>query len=232
MLHPTLIQALIVFLILGMTYALASEGAWGAALMFFNVMFAGLIAFNFYEPLAAKLVESASSFANWADILCLSGLFLISLVVLRVITDMIAPAMVRLPPPAYHIGRLAFGLATGTTAMAILLCILETAPVERKILGCITYDSRPPFEFGLDHKWLGFVQHTTGVIFPSYSEDNEPDPEFETANVFDPKARWLMDHQNGRPFHREGNADGVPEPESTELPLPAATAPAAGAPGT
>ena len=40
-----------------MTYALTSEGLWGAALMFFNVLFAGIIAFNFYEPLAALLVE-------------------------------------------------------------------------------------------------------------------------------------------------------------------------------
>ena len=41
-----------------MTYALTSEGLWGAALMFFNVLFAGLIAFNFYEPLAELLVAN------------------------------------------------------------------------------------------------------------------------------------------------------------------------------
>src|SRR3954451_17934172 len=95
-----LIDLVIVGLVLGMTYALSSEGAWGAALMFFNVMFAGLIAFNFYEPLAAKLVEASSSFASWADMLCLSGLFFLSLILLRVATDMIAPGMVRLPTPA------------------------------------------------------------------------------------------------------------------------------------
>jgi hypothetical protein len=230
--HPMVINGVIVLLVLGMTYALSSEGAWGAALMFFNVMFAGLIAFNFYEPLAAKLAESASSFVNWADMLCLAGLFLISLIVLRVTTDMIAPAMVRLPTPAYHIGRLVFGLAASLMTMAILLCILETTPVDRRILGDITYASKHPFEFGFDRKWLGFVQHTSGVIFPSYSEDIEPDREFENANVFDPKARWLMDHQNARPYHKEGNADSVPEPESTEAPAPATAAPAAPAPRT
>ena len=63
---------MIVVLILGMTYALTSEGLWGAALMFFNVLFAGIIAFNFYEPLAALLaanVERSSS--GFADTLCL-----------------------------------------------------------------------------------------------------------------------------------------------------------------
>ena len=47
-----IVDLVIVALIAGMTWALMSEGAWGAALMFFNVLFAGLIALNFYETLA------------------------------------------------------------------------------------------------------------------------------------------------------------------------------------
>src|SRR3954467_2473651 len=97
------VDLMIVGLILGMTYALASEGAWGAALMFFNVLFAGLIAFNFYEPLAAYLQQFVSSY--WIDMLCLFFLFFLSLVIFRLITDMYAPSMVRLPTPVYQIGR-------------------------------------------------------------------------------------------------------------------------------
>ena len=56
-------------LVAGMTYALMSEGLWGAALMFFNSLFAALITFNFYEPLAELIVtsvgsETVSSFAD------------------------------------------------------------------------------------------------------------------------------------------------------------------------
>ena len=50
---PVIIDIVTLVLILGMTYALASEGLWGAALQFFNALFAGIIAFNFYEPMAA-----------------------------------------------------------------------------------------------------------------------------------------------------------------------------------
>ena len=46
------IDLIIAVLILGLTYVLTSEGLWGSALMFFNVLFAAMIAFNFYEPLA------------------------------------------------------------------------------------------------------------------------------------------------------------------------------------
>ena len=56
------------FLILLMTYALSSEGLWGAALMFFNVLFGGLIAFNFYEPLA-RLIDSTGIGWGFSDTL-------------------------------------------------------------------------------------------------------------------------------------------------------------------
>src|SRR5208282_5597069 len=91
------------FLILGLTYVLTSEGLWGAALMFFNVLFGGMIAFNFYEPLA-KLIDSTGLNWGFSDTLCMLGLFCVSVTLLRMTTETIAPAMVRFPTPVYHIG--------------------------------------------------------------------------------------------------------------------------------
>ncbi len=93
-----LINAIIVFLILGLTYALTSEGLWGSALMFFNVLFAALIAFNFYEPLA-KLIDSTGIGWGFSDTLCLMLLFSITTLILRMTTETIAPAQVRFPMP-------------------------------------------------------------------------------------------------------------------------------------
>src|SRR5262245_63920600 len=87
------------FLILAMTYAVASEGLWGAALMFFNVLFGGLIAFNFYEPLAKLLADNVSFLAGFADLLCLFLLFLVATFLLRLTTETLGPAMVRFPTP-------------------------------------------------------------------------------------------------------------------------------------
>ena len=103
------INALIVFLILGLTYALTSEGLWGSALMFFNVLFGALIAFNFYEPLSAMLDGTGIGW-GFSDTLCLMLLFSISVLLLRMTTETIAPAQVRFPMPVYHAGRLLFGL--------------------------------------------------------------------------------------------------------------------------
>jgi len=221
---PWVVDLVITVLILGMTYALSSEGAWGAALMFFDVMFAGLIAFNFYEPLARLLAENASAFANWADLLCLFFLFFLSLVILRVATDQLAPGIVRLPGPVYQIGRLVFALGASLMTTAILLCIFQTAPVHKKILGVIDYQTGPPWGQGLDRKWLAFVQFSTGNTFPTYDESHPFDQEFKRANVFDPKGSWLIDHQNARPYQTEGQDDSVPPPEAG-----AAAPPAAGA---
>ena len=65
---PIVIDLVIGFFILLMTYVVSSEGLWGAALMFFNVLFGGLIAFNFYEPLA-RLIDSTGIGWGFSDAL-------------------------------------------------------------------------------------------------------------------------------------------------------------------
>src|SRR5208282_637104 len=105
---PAIIDLIIVGLVLGLTWALTSEGLWGSALMFFNVLFGAMIAFNFYEPLA-RLIDLTGIGWGFSDTLCMLGLFCISVLLLRMTTETIAPAMVRFPTPVYHMGRLVFG---------------------------------------------------------------------------------------------------------------------------
>ena len=212
---PVIIDLTIVVLIAGMTYALMSEGLWGAALMFFDTLFAALIAFNFYEPLAGLLATNLSPMSGYADTLCLMILFLVSLLVLRLTTESLAPAMVRFPTPVYHIGRVFFGFGGACLAMSIMLLAFHTSPVHKKMFGVIDYDYKPPFGQGLDRHFLAFFQHTTGKTFASYlGEDNRVDRtgEYHDAKVFDPDGRWLIDHQNARPYG-EGT---VPKPSEGE----------------
>jgi hypothetical protein len=199
----TVINWVIVALIAGMTWALMSEGLWGAALMFFNVLFAGLLAFNFYEPLAA-LLDGTGIGWGFSDTLCLMGIFIVALVILRLTTETIAPAMVRFPTPIYHIGRIFFGLLTSLLTVALLLVAFETAPVHKKIFGVIDYKSEVPFGLGLDRQWLGFFQYTTGLVFVSHNPGTlDPFREYRDANVFDPRAEWLLLHQEARPYGNE-----------------------------
>lgn len=201
------IDLVIGFLILCMTYALSSEGLWGAALMFFNVLFSGLITFNFYEPLAS-LIDDIGLGWGFSDTLSLLSIFCISLVLFRVATESLAPTMVRFPMAIYHAGRLLFALATSLVTMSILILAFHTAPVHKKIFGAIDWQYRPPFGIGLDHQWLGFFQYTTGDIFASYgSGTRDPYREYGRSGtervpvrVFDPRATWLLNHQEARPY--------------------------------
>ena len=210
------IDLVMVFLILLMTYALSSEGLWGAALMFFNVVFGGLIAFNFYEPLA-KLIDSTGIGWGFSDTLSLLSIFCVSVMLLRMTTETLAPAMVRFPVPFYHAGRVFFALATSLVTMAILVLAFHTAPVHKKIFGAIDYKYKPPFGMGLDHQWLGFFQYTTGGIFAhSGSGTRDPYGEYRRMCVFDPRATWLLNHQEARPYgqapiltEQSGSADAA-----------------------
>src|SRR4051794_13746610 len=136
---PWAMDLIIGALILGMTYALSSEGLWGSALMFFNVLFAGVIAFNFYEPLATLLATNVSFLSGFADMLCLMALFIVSVVLLRLTTESLAPAMVRFPTPIYHAGRFLFALAGSLVTLAIILLAFECAPVHKKVFTVYDY---------------------------------------------------------------------------------------------
>jgi hypothetical protein len=212
---PVVIDLVLCGLILGLTYALMSEGLWGAALMFFNVVFAGIIAFNFYEPLAKILADNMGFMAGFADVVCLMAIFVVALVILRLTTETLAPAMVRFPTPVYHLGRILFGLAGAVVTVAICLLAYESAPVHKKVFGVVDHQYAPPFKLGLDRNWLGFFQYTTGYIFAKGGRSNDPFGEYKDAsNLFDPRAEWLLNHQDARPYGTEtvlsgGGAEGA-----------------------
>src|SRR4051794_1786741 len=113
----TVIDLAVALVTLGVAYAVFSEGFLGAVLMFANVVFAGLIAFNFYEPLAKLLVDNIpKEIAGFADVTCLMVLFLVPLLILRFTTDAIAPKLIRFPKLVELLGRLVFAaLCAGVT---------------------------------------------------------------------------------------------------------------------
>ena len=85
-----------------------SEGLWGSALMFFNVLFAALISFNFYEPLAQLIIDQVGA-GHGRQLRRLAehdaALRHAAPAVPPGDRDSLAPSMVRFPTPLYHLGR-------------------------------------------------------------------------------------------------------------------------------
>jgi hypothetical protein len=210
-----IVDICVILLILGMTYALMSEGVWGAALQFFNVLFSTIITLNFYEPLAALIATNVSFLSGFADTMCILLLFSISLLILRLATENLSPTMVKFPMPVYHLGRIFFGLAASIMTTGILLIALDASPGQKKIFGFYDYKYQPMYKNRLDKEVLAFFQYTTGYIFSRSGGSRDPLNEYGDARIFDPRGDWLIRSQEARPYGEggileEAAAEGAP----------------------
>lgn len=209
-----IVDLCVLALFAGITYALMSEGIWGAALMFFNALFAALITFNFYEALAQLIINQAGpgTVASFADSLSMMVIFVVSLLLLRLATESLSPSMVRFPTPLYHLGRIVFALGGAAVVTAILLLGFQASPVQKKMLGVMDYKHKPFYTERFDRDFLAFFQYTTGYTF-ARNGLGERDVEFPARPIlFDPKAEWLLAHQVARPFGTEGIIEEAPAP--------------------
>src|SRR5947208_3645779 len=119
-----------ILIMLGVGYAYLREGLLTAFAMLVNVMLAGTITFNFYEPLAALMEPTLSNtfFAGYEDMVCMIGLFAITLGVLRTATNAISSSMVQFPAPLQRPGAFIVGMAVGYFTAGFLICALQTLP--------------------------------------------------------------------------------------------------------
>jgi len=141
------------------TWCVASEGAWGAGIILLCVVFSGLLAMNFFEPLAIGLDGMLP--AGYADIVALCLLFTGFVSLLRVATEWIAPIDIELPAPVYQAGRWGFAVITGYVTMAFLLTALHTAPLPREFAGFKPERKNLLNMVAPDRQWLGFTQYVS-----------------------------------------------------------------------
>jgi hypothetical protein len=127
-----------VVLMLALAYAFVREGLLTALSMTANVFLAGLVAFNFFEPLADTLDElmlEGSFLEGYADYLSLVLLFAVSLGVLRWATNNLATSEMDLPPLLQQGGALVCGLLAGYLLAGFLLSAMQTLPVPQNFMG-------------------------------------------------------------------------------------------------
>ncbi len=126
-----MIDILLVAIVGLVTWCVASDGAWGAALTLLITIIAGLLAMSFFEPLATFLQSNFAGSVPWAqrwDIIALLGLFAGFVFALArlprrfsrsILSSMASFTMcalgIRFPHRLYHDGHPADGPAHGTT---------------------------------------------------------------------------------------------------------------------
>jgi hypothetical protein len=126
-----------------------------------NVVIAGLIAFNFWEPLAS-LIEPAFGGYGYEDFLCLLILFCLTLGLMRTMTSLLCPTEIEYPPLLLKPGGALFGLLAGYVTAGILVCMLQTLPWHRQFM---YFDAKVESGQALrrylppDRMWLALMHH-------------------------------------------------------------------------
>src|SRR5262249_30189121 len=153
---------------LAVGYAMLREGVFTAFLMLCNVIFAGLITFNFYEPLADLLEENLNdTFRAYSDAVCMVALFGVSLGLLRLATNTIANAEPNFIFGVRRSGGFFFGMCVGYLISGFLLCVLQTLPWGETFLGFVPPNPAEP-RTGLsrvlppDLVWLAMMHRAGG----------------------------------------------------------------------
>jgi hypothetical protein len=150
-------------------YAFWREGPLTAFAMCANVLLAGVLAFNFWEPIADQLAPAfAGNFMKGTeDAIALMLVFLPSLMVFRWLTNSLARSHMEYPPILYRGGAVACGLLAGYLLSGFLICVLQTLPLQRDFLGFEPY--RPGESAPLrkvmppDLVWLAMMHRLSGA---------------------------------------------------------------------
>lgn len=180
---------LIVFtllIMLGGAYLYYREGVFTAFCMCVNVLVAGLVSFNFWEPIA-NLFERG--FAGYTDLLVMVPLFCLTLGGLRLLTNHLARGRIEYPLPLQQVGGAAVGLLIGYLVSGFLICVFQTLPWHASFMGFaprakdegLVRRYLPP-----DRTWLSLMRYAGAGPF-SWGRVSDPisDSPYDVYDTFD-----------------------------------------------
>jgi uncharacterized membrane protein required for colicin V production len=160
-----------------------NEGLWSACLLLINVLLAGIISVNFFEPLATWFEKMMPGFTYFWDFLALWLIFSIAIVALRLLTGLLSKHRLRFKKPVDTAGGVFFGACVGWVMMQFTLFSFHLAPLSRNFLGFQEKpDSRMVIGLAPDRTWLSMMKTLSGGSLSRGSEGSEhlfnPDEDF------------------------------------------------------
>lgn len=152
----SLIAALFVLLIAAFW---AFQGVFSSAIMLLETIAAVMIAFGFYEPLAGVL---ADKIPEYHAAVALVLIFVVTLVVLRVLTDKYIGTGMQFPMIVDRAGGGLLGLLTGLLVIGVALIGIQMLPVGPELLG---FQRISPAAPKVRHSvWLNPDGFTVGIV--------------------------------------------------------------------
>ena len=200
------LMLLFLVIFVGSVAALYTEGMWGNAIRLINVITAGLLATNYWEPAARWLEgfnENFSTFTYLWDFLAFWGLFAGFMIVFRLLTDRISRVKVRFLKLADRIGSVFFAMWIGWVMICLTAMSLHMAPMGRDFFfGSFVPEQRARGILCPEIKWLGFVQkQSRGALCRTASEQdikNVPAWGEDKTRTFDPRGEFMPKYATRR----------------------------------
>jgi hypothetical protein len=156
-----MIDILLIGVVALVAWLVSSEGAHGAGVVLVATVLAGLLAMNFFEPVANLLSSSIPGYDRYMDLVSLLGLFALFVSVFRLGSEQILPIQIEVVGTLYEPLRWIFAAATGYVTMCILCTALHTAPLPRDFIGFSPERKNLLQMAAPDRQWLGFVQYVS-----------------------------------------------------------------------
>jgi hypothetical protein len=218
-----ILALLTIVMMIAAGYAFLREGILTAITMCCNVFLAGLVTFNFFEPIT-DLIEPAfpewsggipTVFWGYEDALVLMFIFCLVLGLLRLATNNLCHIEVEYHPYLQRTGAVIVGMITAYLICGFLVCVFQTLPWGEHFMK-FEYQSEqrngllrvlPP-----DRVWLALM-HRAGAA-PFARDDGSPRP-------FDRKGTFELRYAGYRRYSDKGGPtysgkDYGPEPSGNE----------------
>ncbi len=154
------LAAVLLAIFFGCFAMLMNNGLWTNTLMLVNVLTAGLIAMNYFEPLAGFFENQEPSLTYIWDFCAIWLVFGVAMTVLRMATDSASKLKVKFFMPVEKVGGLLMAVWVSWVLLCFTTATLHTAPLARSFLGGAFRpepSSRLLFGADPDYIWLGWT---------------------------------------------------------------------------
>lgn len=228
-----MLTILTILIMLGVAYVYLGEGLFTSFAMCCGILGAGLIAFNFWEPMADALGSKVSGtfLAGFEDALSMVFLFAVSLGVFRIIVNNLSPFQIEYHPLLQSIGGACFGLVSGYLVTGFLLCVLQTLPWKQDFLGFSVPTEAdagslrsmlPP-----DEVWLALMHRAGAFAFADSEDPKARDAEsvYERYQTFDKYGNFELRYKRYRRYNEQSTRAHYSGEFDNELGRPAPTGP-------
>jgi Colicin V production protein len=152
---------LFLLLMLVLAYIESRRGLFAGATFFISVLLAGVLAYHVWEPLASEIdgIFAGDMLEGYEDAFALIIPFVISLILLRVGTDKLAPRPLALPGYVQQLGGGVFGFLSGYLLAGFFMCVLQALPEGLNIKPRANGQASESRLTQPDRVWLALMRH-------------------------------------------------------------------------